>query len=208
MATILRTWAFRHLWLYNLVSKSTSLLVGGEQRFRKLALQDLVADPEKKALDLCCGSGLAAQVLAEEGYDLTGLDCSPVAIETAQASVPKGKFILGRAEKLPLEADQFDLVHTSMALHEMTPAQIQKIFSEVYRVLKPGGTFTFIDFHQPDIPLIWPGLALFLWLFETETSWQWIAQKPEALLQKQGFVVRKKQLHAGGSLQVIQAQKL
>ena len=79
MATILRTWAFRHLWFYNLVSKSTSLLLGGEQRFRKLALQDLVADPEKKALDLCCGSGLAAQVLAEEGYDLTGLDCSPVA---------------------------------------------------------------------------------------------------------------------------------
>jgi len=208
MATILRTWAFRYLWFYNLVSKSTSLLVGGEQRFRTLALQGLLANPEKKALDLCCGSGLASQALSEEGYDLTGLDCSPIAIKTAQATVPKAKFVLGRAEKLPLEANQFDLVHTSMALHEMTPAQVQKIYSEVYRVLKPGGVFTFIDFHKPSIPFLWPGLALFLWLFETETSWQWIEQKPTPLLQQQGFAVRKMHLHAGGSLQVIQAQKL
>ena len=182
--------------------------MGGEQRFRTLALQGLLANPEKKALDLCCGSGLASQALSEEGYDLTGLDCSPIAIKTAQATVPKGKFVLGRAEKLPLEANQFDLVHTSMALHEMTPAQVQKIYGEVYRVLKPGGVFTFIDFHKPSIPLLWPGLALFLWLFETETAWQWIEQKPTPLLQQQGFVVRKMHLHAGGSLQVIQAQKL
>ncbi|MGA7953583.1 MAG: methyltransferase domain-containing protein [Gloeobacterales cyanobacterium] len=208
MATILRTWAFRYLWFYNLVSKTTSLLVGGEQRFRTLALQGLLANPGKRALDLCCGSGLASQVLSEEGYDLIGLDCSPIAIRTAQAAVPSGKFVLGRAEKLPLEANQFDLVHTSMALHEMTPAQVQKIYGEVYRVLKPGGIFTFIDFHKPSMPLLWPALALFLWLFETETSWQWIEQKPVALLPQQGFAVRKMQLHAGGSLQVIQAQKL
>jgi ubiquinone/menaquinone biosynthesis C-methylase UbiE len=208
MATILRTWAFRHLWFYNLVSKSTSLLVGGEKRFRHLALHGLRADPNKKALDLCCGSGLASQVLSEEGYALTGVDCSPVAIEMAQATVPRGKFVLGRAEKLPLASNQFDLVHTSMALHEMTPAQVQKIYSEVYRVLKPGGTFTLIDFHKPSIPLLWPGLALFLWLFETETSWQWIEQKPTELLQRQGFTVRKLRLHAGGNLQVIQAEKL
>jgi len=34
----------------------------------------------------------------------------------------------------------FDLVHTSVAMHEMESEQLRQILKEVYRVLKPGGT--------------------------------------------------------------------
>ena len=108
---------------------------------------------------------------------------------------------------MPLEDGQFDLVHTSVALHEMTAEQRQQILSETFRVLKPGGTFAFIDLHRPTNLLFWPSLAMFLWLFETETAWQLLKADLEAEMQAIGFQQCQKRLYAGGSLQVIQGQK-
>jgi ubiquinone/menaquinone biosynthesis C-methylase UbiE len=85
---------------------------------------------------------------------------------------------------------------------------LQQILQEVYRVLQPGGIFTLADFHRPQNPLFWPGLALFLWLFETETAWQLIQTDLTQLLEEIGFVEVQQKLYAGGSLQVIQAQKV
>jgi ubiquinone/menaquinone biosynthesis C-methylase UbiE len=67
---------------------------------------------------------------------------------------------------------QFDLVPTSVAMHEMKPEQLRQILQEDYRVLKPGGVFAMMDFHKPTNLLFVPGLRVFLQLFETETSWQ------------------------------------
>jgi len=70
---------------------------------------------------------------------------------------------------MPFPDNQFDLVHTSAALHEMEPSQLQ-ILKEVYRVLKPAGVFTLVDFHAPSNWVFWPGLSLFFVLFETRNS--------------------------------------
>jgi len=78
---------------------------------------------------------------------------------------------------------------------------------EVYRVLKPSGVFTMVDFHAPTNPIFIPGLAVFFWLFETETAWQLIKLNFEELLQEMGFKMQHSHLYAGGSLQVVQAQK-
>ncbi|KEI66738.1 D-xylulose 5-phosphate/D-fructose 6-phosphate phosphoketolase [Planktothrix agardhii NIVA-CYA 126/8] len=43
------------------------------------------------------------------------------------------------AENMPFADNSFDLVHTSAALHEMNPEQLQQILNEVYRVLKREG---------------------------------------------------------------------
>ena len=103
---------------------------------------------------------------------------------------------------------EFDLVHTSAAMHEMTRSQLVEIFTQVYRVLKPGGTFTTVDFHQPTNPLFKPGLAAFFWLFETQTAWALIELDLVAMLRDVGFTIDSTPiLYAGGSLQVIQAHK-
>ncbi|MEB3211404.1 MAG: class I SAM-dependent methyltransferase [Leptolyngbyaceae bacterium] len=207
MATILRTWSYQYQWLYDAIARLSALTVGGEQRFRQLALQGLEIQPETQVLDLCCGSGQTTQFLVERSHHVTGLDASPKSITRAQQNVPKASYVEGWAEAMPLADGQFDVVHTSVALHEMTDDQLQKIISEVHRVLKPGGFFTFIDLHQPRNPIFWPGLATFMWLFETETAWRFIQTDVGSLLTRQGFQIHASHLHAGGSLQIIQAQK-
>ncbi|MEG4839920.1 class I SAM-dependent methyltransferase [Microcoleus sp. B9-D4] len=61
-------------------------------------------------------------------------------------------------------------VRSSVAMHEMQRAQLRQIFQEVYRVLKPGGLFILVDIHRHTNPVFRSGLAVFLWLFETETD--------------------------------------
>jgi ubiquinone/menaquinone biosynthesis C-methylase UbiE len=207
MATILRDWSYRYQWLYDSISRLAALTVGGESRFRQLPLQNIPVTDDMQVLDLCCGSGQATRYLVDRFPHVTGLDASPRSIQRAQHNVPQATYVEGWAQSMPLPNAQFDLVHTSAALHEMSPDVLRQILKEVDRVLKPGGIFTLVDFHAPTNPLFIPGLYLFLWLFETETSWQLLQTDLLALLQELGFKGGDCTLHAGGSLQVIQVIK-
>jgi ubiquinone/menaquinone biosynthesis C-methylase UbiE len=207
MATFLRPLSYRYPWLYNTISRLAALSVGGENRFRQLPLEGLTLTQDMRVLDLCCGSGQTTSLLVQSCHHVTGLDASPKALERAQKNVPQATYVQGWAEAMPLESEHFDLVHSSAAMHEMTPEQLDAIFKEIFRVLKPGGYFIMSDFHQPQNPLFWPGVALFLWLFETETAWQLIQTNVPTLLQQIGFEITLIKLHAGGSLQILQARK-
>jgi ubiquinone/menaquinone biosynthesis C-methylase UbiE len=158
-------------------------------------------------LDLCCGSGQTTKFLVARSHQVTGLDASPLSIQRAQTNVPEATYVEAFAEEMPFEANSFDFVHTSAAMHEMNSEQLQQIFKEVHRVLRPDGTFAIVDFHAPKNPIFVPGLAVFFWLFETETAWQLIQTDLVESLTQIGFKLKQQQLHAGGSLQVIQVQK-
>jgi ubiquinone/menaquinone biosynthesis C-methylase UbiE len=208
VATILRTWSYQYQWLYNSVSALATLSVGGEGRFRSLALENLSLTQNPEILDLCCGAGQTTKLLVEYSTKVTGLDVSPVALARAKHNVPQARYVEGLAQKMPLADHSFDLVHSSAAMHEMTATELKEIFREVYRVLKPNGIFAFADFHQPTNPLFLPPVAIFLWLFETETAWSLLKTDLATELAEAGFHLRQHKLYAGGSLQVIQAQKL
>ncbi|MDZ8026059.1 MAG: class I SAM-dependent methyltransferase [Nostoc sp. SerVER01] len=207
MATILRDWSYRYQWLYDSISRLAALSVGGEGRFRQLALQGLTIDSDTQVLDLCCGSGQTTQLLVKLSQNVTGLDASPKSLQRARQNVPSASYVQAFAESMPFADNLFDVVHTSVALHEMQPQQLRKIINEVYRVLKPGGVFTLVDFHAPTNPIFWPGVSVFLLLFETETAWELLKTDLPGLLAETGFEVGKPTLYAGGSLQVIQAKK-
>lgn len=207
MPTFLRPLSYKYQWLYDNISRLGALTVGGEKRFRTLALEGLSLNKTTQILDLCCGAGQTTKFLLNYSSNVIGLDASPVALGRAAQQVPQAKYIQGFAQKIPLEDCRFDLVHTSVALHEMTPIELTLIFQEVYRVLKPGGIFAFIDLHRPTNFLFWPPLALFMWLFETHTAWQLLATEIPQELKAAGFTLFSHKLYAGGSLQVIQAKK-
>ena len=224
MATIFRDWSYRYQWLYDAIARLAAISVGGEARFRQLALQGLTINSETKVLDLCCGSGQATQVLVQYSRYVTGLDASPLSLKRARHNVPQAQYVEAFAEDMPFPDNEFDLLHTSVAMHEMQPHQLRQIFQEVYRVLKPGGVFALVDFHAPTNPLFWPGLSLFFVLFETETAWELIKTDLVALLEEVGFDVsdskhpnltagsiqnpksKHRTLYAGGSIQVIHAK--
>ncbi|WP_445240109.1 hypothetical protein [Microcoleus vaginatus] len=44
-----------------------------------------------------------------------------------------------------------------------------------------------VDFHPPTNPLFWPGLAVFLLLFETETAWKLIETDLGSLFAEVGL---------------------
>ncbi len=207
MATFLRDLSYRYSWFYDSIARLAAVSVGGERRFRQLALEGVAIAPEMRVLDLCCGSGQATWMLVQHSHHVTGLDASPKAIQRAKHRVPQAEYVEAFAEAMPFSDCQFDLVHTSAALHEMKPAQLQQILQEVRRVLKPGGVFALVDFHAPTNPLFVPAIAVFLLLFETETAWALLRMDLAASLGDAGFRIVRHTFYAGGSLQVIQAEK-
>jgi demethylmenaquinone methyltransferase/2-methoxy-6-polyprenyl-1,4-benzoquinol methylase len=207
MATFLRDLSYRYQWLYDGVSRLAALTVGGERAFRQLALIGLTFQPDTQVLDLCCGSGQATQFLVQRSPHVTGLDASPRSLRRAQQNVPEATYVEAFAEAMPFADQTFDLVHTSAALHEMRPEQLQQILQEVYRVLRSQGCLTLVDFHTPTNPVFLPGLYLFLGLFETETAWQFLQTDLVAMLHAIGFQRVQQHYFAGGSLQVVQAWK-
>ncbi|WP_040897194.1 class I SAM-dependent methyltransferase [Xenococcus sp. PCC 7305] len=205
MATFLRPLSYKYQIIYDTISRTAALSVGGEARFRQLALQELEISSETSILDLCCGAGQTTKFLVAKSNQVTGLDISPVALARAKQKVPQAKYVEGLAQNIPLPDRQFDLVHTSSALHEMTTKELAQILQEVHRVLKPGGIFTLVDFHPPTNVLFWFPVVVFMWLFETETAWQLLKTDLATKLTENGFGIVRQRLYAGGSLQVIQA---
>jgi len=207
MATILRDWSYRYPWLYGGISQVAAWTVGGEPRFRRLLLQDLPLTGAR-VLDLCCGGGDVTRYLAAtQPQKLVGVDASPKAIARLARNVPTAEGVCAFAENLPFATATFDVVVCSTALHEMTAQQRREILTEVQRVLGSGGWFALADFHQPQQPWFWPPLALFLALFETETAWELLTVDLPAALTQAGFHNVQQRLYAGGSLQVVRAQK-
>lgn len=70
MATIFRDLSYRYQWLYDSISRVAALTVGGEARFRKLALQGLTIQANTSVLDVCCGSGQATQLLVKSSQNV------------------------------------------------------------------------------------------------------------------------------------------
>lgn len=108
-------------------------------------------------LDVCCGSGDLARLLARRVAptgQVTGLDFSAAQLAIAQQRTAQCvqslsvKWVEGDALALPFEANQFDVATMGYGLRNVVdiPASLR----ELHRVLKPGATVAILDFHRPD----------------------------------------------------------
>lgn len=61
-------------------------------------------------LDAGCGAGMAAQIGAGRGAQVSGLDAAPDLLAIARSRVPSGDFHVGDLESLPFPDEKFDFV--------------------------------------------------------------------------------------------------
>lgn len=97
-----------------------------------------------KILDVGTGRGEFIDLLKENLKDYTeiiGIDMNDIALENAKEEFKDDKieFIKMDAESLNFEDNTFDMVCLSNSIHHLP--NVQKVFNEMKRVLKPSGYF-------------------------------------------------------------------
>ncbi|WP_292388879.1 class I SAM-dependent methyltransferase [Methanosarcina sp. UBA5] len=125
------------------------------------AFEDLLKSGEIKpgrALDIGCGRGENAIMLAINGCNVTGIDIVKSAISDAKKKAVerhvKVNFVVGDAlqmDSLFREAE-FDVVIDSGLFHTMTDEERPGFAQQVHRVLKKGGKYFMLCFSdkEPD----------------------------------------------------------
>jgi malonyl-CoA O-methyltransferase len=96
----------------------------------------------KRALDLACGTGRYARLLAEaEAAEVVAMDfCVPMLRQVSAAAR-----VCGSMMQLPFAGQAFDVVISGLALGHA--ANVYSWMSEAARVLKSGGSLLYSDFH-------------------------------------------------------------
>jgi demethylmenaquinone methyltransferase/2-methoxy-6-polyprenyl-1,4-benzoquinol methylase len=136
---------------YDLINDLQSF---GLHRFWKRRLVQLSGVRKgDRALDICCGTGDIAALLAVRGARVAALDFSRPMIEIAlQRGQPiaanRALFVQGDALHLPFAQEAFDVVTMGYGLRNL--ASFQQGVREMYRVTKPGGRLLILDFGKPD----------------------------------------------------------
>ena len=206
MTSFLRPLAYRYRWIYDTVTAVSSLSVGGVERLRALGLDALQTklEADAKVLDLCCGSGEAAAPWLDAGFQVTGLDVSPLALELAEKRHPGMQRVEGLAEDPPLENGSFDAIQLSVALHEFPRPAREQVLQSCLRILKPGGWLVLMDLH-PAGPWLQIPQQIFCTLFETDTATAMLEDDLPSQLAQLGFINVEQELLAGRALQRITA---
>ncbi|WP_372934803.1 arsenite methyltransferase [Mariniphaga sediminis] len=102
-------------------------------------------------LDLGSGAGndcFIARALVGKNGKVTGLDFTEEMVQKAQMNLEKTgfkniQFVQGDIENMPLPNSNFDVIISNCVLN-LVPDK-HKAFSEIFRVLKPGGHFCISD---------------------------------------------------------------
>jgi demethylmenaquinone methyltransferase/2-methoxy-6-polyprenyl-1,4-benzoquinol methylase len=126
------------------------LTAGMDERWRKRAIALLDAPRGGSVVDLCCGTGDVVFHLlrTDPSLTVTGIDfCAPM-LDRARARAPReargaSTFVEGDVMALPFADDSFDGATMGFSLRNVV--DIDRVLSEVLRVLKPGARFVNLD---------------------------------------------------------------
>lgn len=104
-----------------------------------------------RALDLGCGSGVFSVWLAKKGYEVTGVDFIPRAIEMSkERAATEGVVVTWvNADLLAWAAPgRFDVIVDSGCLHSLIGADIRRYREQVMRCLAPDGDYVLGHFGK------------------------------------------------------------
>lgn len=109
--------------------------------------QSLLASVRGHVLEIGFGTGLNMPYYSDAVTTLTAIDSNEAMVEITtprlQSTTINTTLQIASAEALPIPADSFDAVVCTWTLCSIP--HITQALTEVYRVLKPGGGFFFIE---------------------------------------------------------------
>ena len=111
--------------------------------YYQLLLAQIDARP-KRLLDVCCGTGTVAELLADAGFSVTGFDLSAGMIEAARTKGSRVEYFVADAAELSL-GRQFEGAYSFFdSLNYITdPERLGMAIQRVAEHLEPGGSFVF-----------------------------------------------------------------
>ncbi len=118
---------------------------------RRLVLRRLKREkPEGTLADLGCGPGYLLRAAAKKfpRIRLVGVDIAEEALDAARKNLGPARVELlrGGSDNLPLPDGSCDFVVSTFSLHHWS--RPGEIFSELHRVLRPGGRFLVMDLRR------------------------------------------------------------
>jgi SAM-dependent methyltransferase len=102
--------------------------------------------PAGEVLDLGCGPGHVGKYLRERGILVSGLDISHEMVRLARELNPAIEFRHGDMREVPFPDMLFAGVVAFYSIIHLEPAELEPVFGELWRVLRPGGLLA-LAFH-------------------------------------------------------------
>ncbi len=125
---------------------------GVHRLWKKNLLNMMNPSPNQTLIDVACGTGDIARLFLEnvnQSSQITCVDPNKGMISKAKKKLIKYKnlkWIIASAENLPIAENSFDFYTISFGIRNTK--NLNKVLSEAYRVLKPGGRFLCLEFSK------------------------------------------------------------
>ncbi|NKI27387.1 bifunctional demethylmenaquinone methyltransferase/2-methoxy-6-polyprenyl-1,4-benzoquinol methylase UbiE [Arenibacter sp. 6A1] len=127
---------------------------GIDIKWRKRVVAIIGKTNPKNILDIATGTGdLAINMVKTGAKEIIGLDISPGMLAVGKKKIADKnldktiKMVVGDSEKLPFQDNTFDAVTVAFGVRNFENLEVG--LSEIYRVLKPTGTFVVLETSVP-----------------------------------------------------------
>ncbi len=130
---------------------NTLISLGLHKRWKRAAAQRAAVPPGGLALDVCAGTGDVAAALLERGARVVCVDFSREMIARGRRRV-RAPYVLGDALLLPFPDAAFDAAVIAFSLRNVSSRA--KLFSEMARVVRPGGVVVALEASRPRNPVL------------------------------------------------------